>query len=174
METQKTSAKKFIINYGVLLGILSVLLGAVIYITNSYTDPHWIFSVLGVVILIGVIVYAIKAFKKANGGFLTLGQALKVGISIAAISGLLFAIYNAIFNLVIDPGFAEQMLDITREKLAENPNMTEEQIEMSIDWARKLGGPVIGGAFFIVMSVFFGFIYSLIGGLIMQKKQDLY
>jgi len=53
-----------------------------------------------------------------------------------------------------------------------NPNYTEEQIEMSVKQGKKLGGPVFGGAFFILMSVFFGFIYSLISGLIMQKKEE--
>ena len=173
MEDQpKTS--KIGLNYGIILGVVLILIQVIMYVTGMFFEgKQWPMYVYYLIFPVTIIL-GIKTYKANNGGFLTLGQALKVGISIAAISGLLFAIYNAIFNLVIDPGFAEQMLDITREKLAENPNMTEEQIEMSIDWARKLGGPVIGGAFFIVMSVFFGFIYSLIGGLIMQKKQDLY
>ena len=173
MEAQKTSAKKFIINYGVLLGILSVLLGAVIYITNSYTDPHWIFSVLGVVVLIGVIVYAIKAFKKANGGFLTLGEALKVGIGTALIGGLIGVIWTLLLTNVLEPDYVQQVMEVQKEKMLDQ-GLSEEQIEASAEMMEKFSSPLISVAASLIGNLFFGFIISLIGGLIMQKKQDLY
>jgi len=173
MEAQKTSAKKFIINYGVLLGILSVLLGAVIYITNSYTDPHWIFSVLGVVVLIGVIVYAIKAFKKANGGFLTLGEALKVGIGTALIGGLIGVIWTLLLTNVLEPDYMQQVMEVQKEKMLDQ-GLSEEQIEASAEMMEKFSSPLISVAASLIGNLFFGFIISLIGGLIMQKKQDLY
>ena len=173
METQKTSAKKIIINYGVLLGILSVLLGAIIYITNSYKDPNWIFSVLGVGILTAVIILAIKAFKKANGGFLTLGEALKVGIGTALIGGLIGAIWTLVLTNVLEPDYMQQVMEVQKEKMLDQ-GLSEEQIEASAEMMEKFSNPLISVAFSLIGNLFFGFIISLIGGLIMQKKQDLY
>ena len=173
METQKTSAKKFIINYGVLLGILSVLLGAIIYITNNHADPHWIFSVLGFLILIVAIVMAIKAFKKANGGYLTLGQALKVGIGTALIGGLIGVIWTLLLTNVLEPDYMQQVMEVQKEKMLDQ-GLSEEQIEASAEMMEKFSNPLISVAFSLIGNLFLGFVISLIGGLIMQKKQDLY
>ncbi|WP_438422889.1 DUF4199 domain-containing protein [Aquimarina macrocephali] len=173
MENQIPTAK-FSSNYGVILGIILILIHVLMYVSGMLLEgkqwPMYLYYLIFPVFIFSTI----HAYKKKNNGFLSLGQAIKIGISIAALSGLVYAVYNGIFNFFIEPDFIDQMLELTREKMMENPNMTEEQIEMSINWAKKLGGPIIGGAFFILLSVFFGFIYSLIGGLIMQKKQDLY
>ncbi|PKV50495.1 uncharacterized protein DUF4199 [Aquimarina sp. MAR_2010_214] len=173
MENQIPTAK-FSSNYGIILGIILILIHVLMYVSGMLLEgkqwPMYLYYLIFPVFIFSTI----HSYKKKNNSFLSLGQAIKIGISIAALSGLVYAVYNGIFNFFIEPDFIDQMMEVTREKMMENPNMTEEQIEMSINWAKKLGGPIIGGAFFILLSVFFGFIYSLIGGLIMQKKQDLY
>lgn len=174
MENEKAPTKKIIINYGILLGIVSVVLGAVLYVTNSYTDPHWIFSVIGFLILIVVIALGLKAYKNTNRGYLTLVDALKIGIGIALIGGVIGSIWTLTLTTVIEPDYTQQVLEAQREKLLENPNMTEEIAEQSIAMMEKFSSPYISIAFSIIGSLFFGFIISLISGLIMQKKEELY
>ena len=175
MESEKTSSKKIIINYGLLLGIISVVLGVVMYITNSHIDPHWIFSVVGTIILIGIITYGIKAFKASNNGYLTLMQALKVGVGIALIGGIMGAIWSFTLTNVIEPDYTQQVLEVQREKIMEQyPDFSEEQIDQSMTIAEKFSSPFVSLALSIIASLFFGFIISLIAGLVMQKKQDLH
>ncbi|WP_050915840.1 hypothetical protein [Gillisia marina] len=71
MENQQATAKKFVLNYGLLLGIVSVIFGVIMYVTNVYLDPSIIYTVIGFLILIAIITMAIKAFKTENGGFLS-------------------------------------------------------------------------------------------------------
>jgi len=66
MENQTATAKKFVLNYGMLLGIVSVLFGVVMYVTNVHLDPGPVYSIIGFSILIVIISLAIKAFKTAN------------------------------------------------------------------------------------------------------------
>jgi preprotein translocase subunit YajC len=174
MENNKASIKKNIINYGVLLGITSVLLGVVIYVMNAHLDPNWIFSVIGILILVGIISYGIKAYKKVNEGYLNLSEALKIGIGIALIGGIIVAIWTFILTTVIEPDYTQQMLDIQREKLLENPDMSEQMVNQSMAIVEKMSGPYIQIALSIIANLFFGFIISLFAGLAMQKKQDLY
>ena len=60
-------------------------------------------------------------------------------------------------------------MSVARDKMLENPNATEEQIEMSINIMEKMSDPIIGSSAWVGLSLFFGLIYSLVGGLVMKK-----
>ncbi|WP_109300224.1 DUF4199 domain-containing protein [Aquimarina sp. AU474] len=175
MENEKTSSKKIIINYGVILGIVSVLFGAILYATGIYKDPHWSIGIFGFVITIVVLVYAIKAFKTANGGFLNLTDALKVGIGAALIGGIISSVWSFTLTTVIEPDYSEQVMQVQKDKLLEdNPDFTQEQVDQMFAIPEKLQSPPIAFALGIVGSLFVGFIISLVAGLVMQKKQEIY
>ena len=90
----------------------------------------------------------------------------------AVIGGVIYVVYNIIFVTLIEPDFAAQMLEVAREQMYEqNPNMTEEQADIALGFAEKFSNPFLGGAFWIIMSAFFGFIYSLISGLIFKRDR---
>lgn len=172
METQPASVKKIAINFGLLLGLLSIIVQVISYVTDTHIDRPWWVSVLGTVITIGVIVFALKAFKEANGGFLSLGEAIKIGLAISVISGIIAAIFNYIFITVIEPDFVVKTLEFTRENMIEqSPEMTEEQIQMGLDMTEKFMQPWILSAIVIVASLFLGFVISLIAGLVMKQNR---
>ncbi len=171
MEVQQVEAKKFVLNYGILLGILSVILGVIMYVTNAYTDPSIIYTVIGFLILIGVISYGINAFKTENGGFLKLSDALKVGIGIAVIGGIITAIWSFLLMNYIEPDYMVQVMDVSREKMMEsNPNLTDAQINSMMDMSAKFTTPWMIMAFSLIGNLFFGLLISLIAGLIMKNK----
>ncbi|GAA3516371.1 hypothetical protein GCM10022393_33090 [Aquimarina addita] len=173
MENEQASTKKIIIQYGVLFGIASVLLGVVLYVTNAYKDPHWSYSILSFLLIISVISLGIKAYKTANNGFLTLSDALKTGIGIALVGGIISVIWAFILTTVIEPEYMQQVLEIQKEKMIEdNPNFSQEQIDQSMAIAEKFTSPYITIAFSMIGSLFFGFIVSLFAGLIMQRKPE--
>ncbi|WP_062059068.1 DUF4199 domain-containing protein [Aquimarina longa] len=175
MKNAKVSSKKTIINNGVLLGIISVLLGVIMYVTNTYTDPHWVYNLVGFLVIIGIITYGIKSYKTSNNGYLTLSEAIKIGLGIALIGGIIGAIWSLTVTTVIEPDYTQQVLEVQREKMIETyPDFSQEQIDQSMSIAEKLSSPFVSIALSIIASLFFGFIISLISGLIMQKKQDLY
>jgi len=63
MENQIAQPKKVILNYGLILGVITVFLSAIAYVTNTYLEPHWSIMGIGMLIFIAGIVYGIKAFK---------------------------------------------------------------------------------------------------------------
>jgi len=171
MEIQKADSKKFIINYGLLLGIVSVILGVVIYVTNAYLNPSWIYSVISIAIPIVIITLGIKAYKTANGGYLGLGEAIKVGLGIAVIGGIITAIWTLLVMTVIEPEYMNNVMAGQRDKMMEtNPNMTESQMNAAMEITSKFSSPWIAMAMNIVWSLFSGLIISLISGLVMKKE----
>jgi len=174
MENQQATAKKFVLNYGLLLGIVSVIFGVIMYVTNVYLDPGIIYTIIGFLVLITIITIAIKAFKTENGGFLSLGEALKVGIGVAVIGGIIAALWSFVLMNYIEPDYMSQMMEVNREKMIEaQPDMTESQLNAAEEMTAKFTSPIMVVAFSLIGNLFFGLIISLIAGLIMKNKNPM-
>ena len=172
MQTKKTTSPgKVGLNYGIYIGLILVLFQVVMYATGMALEgiqwPMYIFYLIFAV----MIFMAVQSYKSNNGGFLTISEALKTGISAAAISGLIFLVYNILLFYVIEPGYGEMILDVTRDKMLENDNVTEEQVEMTLKFSKYMINPFMGGAMWIALSAFFGLIYSLIAGAIWKQQR---
>ena len=170
MESEVKSTGKFALNYGIILGLILVIIIAVMYVTNMLIEgvqwPMVIYYVLFPVFLI----YVISQFKKANNGILSLVDALKVGIVTAILSALVYGVFSLVLYYVVDPDLNAKLMEVTREKLYENPRMTEEAVETTMEMAKKFSGPIVGVAIWTALSAILGLIYSLIGGLSMKKE----
>ena len=171
METQSGSVKKIALPYGFLLALATIVISVIVYVMGMTYEQPWWQSAMNFVLMAAVIAYGLKAFKAGNGGFLSLGEALKTGLAISLIAGLIGSVFTFIFIEFIEPDFTVNMLEATREKMIDqNPEMTEDQMEMALGMTEKMMSPGIMVAIGIIASLFFGFIISLITGLIM--KQD--
>jgi len=169
---QKPDMKKIMINMGLLLGVISILISVVNYtLGDNIFQPHWSLQLLGFIISIVVIVYGMKQYKESNQGFLKLGEAIKIGLGISVISGILGVVYFIIFTNFIEPTFFEQYIDFQREAAIEgNPDLSVEQIDAGL----KMSKPFMNAGFFaaiqIILALFFGFIISLISGLVLKRE----
>jgi len=170
MENQ-TPTKGIMLNYGLYLGITSILISLSIWAAGLLLSMGWLAGVLGFVAMVTFIVLGIKKFKTNNNNLLSFGQALKVGVGIAVVSALLAVVYNLIFTNFIAPEFQEQAMEVQRLAWQE-ANMTSEQIDAAEEIAKKFSSPAITSAISIVASAFFGFVISAIAGAIMKRSQE--
>jgi len=93
-------------------------------------------------------------------------------LAIALVSGIIGVLYQYVFVSFIEPDYVEQMVEITELNMIEdNPNMPQEQRDMAINMTRKFMSPGIMVAIGIIVSLFLGFIISLIGGLVMKENR---
>lgn len=172
MENQSAKPKKTILNYGVILGVVSVVMGVIAYVLNMHLEPHWGFMVVGILIFAGFLIYGIKNFKNENGGFLSIGEALKVGLGIALIAALIGAAWTFALTTIIEPDYMEQMAEVQRDQMLENfPDMTDEQMDNAMEMNAKFTSPWITMAFGIVGNLFIGFIIALIAGAVMKQRR---
>jgi hypothetical protein len=175
---KNTSPAKSGITYGVLFGaimILEFVLGYAFKVDPA-SNPTFgtIMNVLNFLVLPILFIYiSCNDFKmKLNDGFLTLGNALKIGVTVCIIAAVLYSIFSVIFNL-ISPEYMNEMYDKVADMMVEkNPEMTQEQIEMSISMMKKFSNPAIAIPATIVMYAFIGLIYSLIIGAIIKKEPN--
>lgn len=171
MENQPVPTKNVIINYGIYLGIASVLISVLVYALGMQYDQDWKMGSIGIIAMAVIIFLGIKKYKEFNNGYLTVGQALKTGVGIALIGGIISVIYSFIFMTFIEPDFmANTMAKAEQQMIEKFPNLTDEQIEMQIEMMQKFSTPAITSAFSLIGSLFFGFVISLISGLIQKNE----
>ncbi len=174
MENTSKPSKSYL-QFGLIYGLIMILLFVIIYalgINPTENKAAGITqSVLSNLILPLLFIYlGCESFKKSNNGFASFVECLKVGVSIAFVAGLLFAIFNLVFNLIF-PEYAVEMLKSQRDvMLTQNPNMTSEQVDMALSVAKKFMSPYILFPITVAMFSFLGLIYSLIIGLIVKKE----
>jgi phosphoglycerol transferase MdoB-like AlkP superfamily enzyme len=165
MENQ-ASTKSFIINNGVILGVLGVLISVINYAFGTHLDPHWSTSLASGIFFIGLIILGISQFKKANNG-----QGVKIGVGIAILAALISVIYNYIFVTFVEPDFMAQIMELQNQKFLEQ-GMSQEQIEAANAMTEKFKSPLITSAFGIIASAIGGFIVSAIAAAIMKKSEE--
>jgi len=172
METEKASIKKIALNYGLYMALGTIALSVIVYAMGQTYDQPWWQSLGNFVIMTLAIVYGFKAFKSTGDGFMSVGDALKTGLAISLVAAIVGIIFNYIFMNFIEPDFVANMLEITEENMLEkNPNMTEDERNMAMDITKKMMSPAIMAAIGLIVSLFFGFVISLIAGLVMKQNR---
>lgn len=173
MENQQTSVKSIILNYGLILGIITILFSVIIYAMQGVNlqPPLWQ-TIIGYLFSIGAIYMGIKKFKEINNN-LSLGQAIKTGIGIALIGGILIAVFTFIFTKFIEPGFQGMLLEHAQEQMLEsNPDVSDEQMEASLKITKMFTSPTLLLPIIVIGKLITGLIVSLIVGLIMKKDES--
>lgn len=166
---------KAAVNYGIMFGAIMILEFIIAYAADiDPTENAWVGVVNGVlnnlILPVLFIALAINFFKKSNGGYIKLGEALKTGVGVVVIGAAMFAIFNIIFNLILPEAQAEMLDKMRAAQLKTNPNMTSEQLKMSMKIVEVFMKPYVALPFTIMFYAFVGLIYSLIIGAIVKKE----
>lgn len=173
MENKTSSIKNIALNYGLTLGFTTILISVVTYIIDMPLETGWISGLLGIIVMIALIVLGIKKYREGNDGYISLTQALKVGIAVALIGGIIGSIYQLVFLSYIDPEYLSRVQELQIEQAVEkNPEMSSDQIQMMRDMGSKFSSPWISFAGALIGNLLFGFIFALIGGLILKKDKE--
>ena len=172
MENQASTLKSHILQYGILLGAISVVFNLMLYFLDMHYTQESAVQWVNWFITISVTVLGIYNFRSSNEGFLALGDALKLGLGIGVIAAFFAIAYTFVLLNYLDPDTIEKTMEITQNKLMdENPEMSQEQLDQIIEMQKKFSGIGVINTVILVMSLVFGFIISLITGLILKRNR---
>ena len=172
MPNQNSSLKSNIITYGIILGSISVVFQLMLFLLDMHYKNDSTAGIVALLITSGVIVYSFIVFKKNNEGFMTLSEALKIGLGVSLVSAIIGIIYTQLLVNVLDPDTMQKSLELSIDNMrAQNPEIPQEALETARSIQEKMSSPLIFSAVQIIFSLFFGFIISLIGGLIVKKSR---
>ena len=172
MEDQNLEMKKYILQYGALLGGITVVFGLMLFSLDMHYQNDKSATIVSILITIGVIAFAQYSYRKDNEGFLSLSQGIKMGLGMAAISGLVNIVYFLVLSNILDPEMMNKAIEMgMNEFLDQNPEASQDMINQVESMQEKFSGPVLTSSFIIILSLFSGLIISLITGLIFSKSR---
>ena len=172
MEENQPKTGKYSLNYGLILGLISVVFGIMLYSMDAHYSRDPANTVISIVIMVGVILWGIYSFRKANGGYLSIRDALKLGAGIALISGVIAVVYTIFLSNVLDPEFATKVAELQKEGDMAGGILSDQQIQQRYDGTINyfwISYPMI-----LIFNIIIGLVIGLVGGLIMKKQKPAY
>ena len=170
MENQANS-KNIILNYGLYLGLITVLTGLIKYATGNLYVAEFYSGLLGILFVIILVILGIRKFKSTNGDLLAFGQGVKVGIGLTMIGTLIIIAYYFLLSSFIEPDFMANTIEGQKVMFADSFGMTEGQIEDATKNSEdNFYLSLFGGI--LIWNLFLGGITSLIGAAVMKKTDE--
>ena len=167
MEKSANVWKANLVN-GLILGLISVVFSLVMWFLDLTFNKNmgYIFMIVETVILF----FLVKSYRDNYlHGAISFGQALGAGVVIFLYTSIITGIFSALLYTVIDPELMNKGLAATEEIYRER-GMPQEQIDMGLKMAGKMMKPAISIPIGLIISMFFGFIMSLIVAAFVRKE----
>ena len=175
---------KLFVKYGLWTGIVSGLWGIV-----SFTAVGWLnrilfkgsipaadirsYSGLFSILILAVGIYlAMKQARLRAGGVLTYGQAVKTGALVAVVTGLLAAAFSWLYCAVINPGYANFMVQDTGRALAA-AGKTPQEIAQRLEGVRREFSTGMQVMEALVGQVVVGVLISLILATLIRSRKSV-
>ena len=147
---------------GAVLVLINVIF--IVFDLTGNTKVSWIGSVIN----IGLLVYFILEFGKQQEYTKSFGELFSYGFKATAFTTIILTAFMVVYSFAF-PNSADKAMEIAREQMSNQPNMSEETIESAIEMTKKFYFPIlIGGTIFGTMLV--GAIGSLIGAAVTKKN----
>ncbi|QBA64453.1 DUF4199 domain-containing protein [Muriicola soli] len=170
MEQNQPKTGKFALNFGVFLGVVSVVFSLMLFSLDMHYQGGIAVMLVSILITLAFIVLGMIQFKKANNGYMSFGQALKIGVGIGLIGAVIGVLFNQVLINFIDPETMTKAMEYQRQQL-EVAGLSSQQIDAQMEMAEKFSSPFIQIAIGLVGSIILSFLVSLIPALILKKTE---
>lgn len=168
MENQRTQ-NKIAMTFGAIYGLSSIVIFMLFYFIGtdiqSKTPQYLGYLLLAIFIFMGI-----KSYRDQDlGGYISYSKSLGTGTLISLYGGIISGAFSVLFFMFIAPEMTEQIIAAAQENMAKQ-GLTEEQMQMGIEWTRKFMQPLWLFLFSIIGSVIVGFILSLLISVFLKKE----
>jgi uncharacterized protein DUF4199 len=171
MEDNTTPTWKVYLNFGLITGVIIIVLQLVFYLLDLLTSESASFvNIIPYFILLGGIIWGSKSYRDLYGqGFITYGKAFSTGFMVALIASLMISIFTyALYT--IDESLIEKILVVAEEKLYEQ-NLSDSEFDMALSMQKKFISPAIMAVGSFVWMAVVSVIMALITSIFIKKEE---
>jgi len=182
MELSLENLNKAASTNGVIIGILSTVIGVVTYYVFPSLLGSMSFGIGTLVVSLLIYIFFTLDLKKKIGGFWTFKEALKGIFLMSFIAGLVYSLANVVFYKFIEPGAFEKIAGFMESGMSqtfENMGMEQEKIDEAV--AKQIEGikaqydPTFAQFFKnLGIAVIIQFVMSLIFAAIFKKEAPVF
>lgn len=150
--------KQHVLKNGLTLGGLLVAISLITYLGGAEWVTNYIVSIISLLLMIIFPIYYTRKFRTENQGYISFREAFTSCTGILIAAGFLNIFFSILLYNVIDPDFAQEMLNAIVDKTVgqlEAIGMQDDQIEETISSIEK-------NSDFSAMNMFKGYIFSII------------
>lgn len=152
---------------GLIISLILIVIGLVLYFTNQYTNKT--LGYLQYLVLMGGIIWGCIVYAQQMKGNVTFGNVFAHGFKITAFVAATLAVYTFVSVKFIFPDIIDKSIDMMRAEMANNKDLTEENIQTALSMTRNYFVPfAVGGI--LVMFAIMGAISALIGAAVAKKN----
>ena len=182
MEFSLENLNKAARTNGVIIGILSTVIGVVTYYVFPSLLGSMSFGIGTLVVSLLIYIFFTLDLRKKIGGFWTFKEALKGIFLMSFIAGIVYSLANVVFYKFIEPGAFEKIAGFMESGMSqtfENMGMEQEKIDEAV--AKQIEG--IKGQYDPTFAQFFKnlgiaviiqFVMSLIFAAIFKKETPVF
>lgn len=182
MELSLENLNKAASTNGVIIGILSTVIGVVTYYVFPSLLGSMSFGIGSLVVSLLIYVFFTLDLRKKIGGFWTFKEALKGIFLMSFIAGIVYSLANVVFYKFIEPGAFEKIAGFMESGMSqtfENMGMEQEKIDEAV--AKQIEGikaqydPTFAQFFKnLGIAVIIQFVMSLIFAAIFKKESPVF
>ncbi len=160
------------LRYSFLYALIIIIISFLFYITGNYGKQRTLHFILLLITAISIFSISLIVFSLKNNGGISLSDALKIGVSVSVLGGLMPTFWEILLLEVIEPELISQLAERQFKRNLENKiNLNQSQLKRKIELIKKVKSPAIMIAFALIEDLIVGFLFSLIGWLIIRKKR---
>jgi hypothetical protein len=174
IKPKETGMFKPAISNASIISVALIILTLVFYLLKQVQSN--VEMVLGYVIFLAGLIYSIKLYRNESlGGYISYGQSLGFSVLIGVFTGIITGVFTFILYTYIAPDILEQLrekaiLEAERRMLQMNPNASDAELDMVINFQMKFLTPGIMLIASIFSYAFTGFVMGLIVSIFMKRK----
>jgi len=161
--------------YGFLFGSIMMLELVLSYLFQIDVETNksygLIINLLNYLILPFCLVYiTVTTFiRQSETTRMALRSVVKMGVVLCMVAALISGLFNGLFDYLIPNYFDEVYQKMGRLMRRQNPQMTQEQVDMALGMIKKMRNPLIAVPIGILMFSILGLFHGFIVGLIVKK-----
>jgi hypothetical protein len=182
MELTKQNLNKEATSNGIIVGVLSLVIGIVVFYAAPSLLGSIAFGIVSLVVSLAIYIYFTIDLRKKIGGFWSFREALKGIFLMSFVAGLLYGVVNYAFYKFVEPngfetvaGYMEAGTSKTFSDMGMEQDQIDEAISAQMEGVKEQYNPTIGQFFKnLGIAVLVQFVMSLIFAAIFKKEEPIF
>lgn len=182
MELSTENLNKAASTNGVVIGILSIVIGVVTYYVFPQLLGSISFGIGSLVVSLLIYIFFTIDLRKKIGGYWSFKEALRGIFLMAFIAGMIYSIINMVFYKFIEPaafekisGFMESGMSKTFENMGMEQDKIDEAVSKQVEGIKAQYDPTIAQFFKnLGIAIIIQFVMSLIFAAIFKKEAPVF